>query len=201
MIALKSPGQLANLEADLSNLWTYQVKAVGGWVLAPYGCQVERSSASVAEYLTKWGPDYDANELAHSLADRTLAGTWKLSDELTRANVKKAHRGGRNPFQLLESYLAGDQQAGALFREYAAAMKGCHQLQWSRGLRVLLGLEVERSDQETVEQVEQDCTLLYRFNKEQWKAVLSNECLTIMLDAAETLEQSDLEALIMSLAC
>lgn len=40
----------------------------------------------------------------------------------------------------MRAYLEGDAVAGALFTEYAAAMRGRHQLQWSRGLRERLGL-------------------------------------------------------------
>jgi hypothetical protein len=190
---------LDQLERELSAMWIYQVKRVGGWALAPYACNVERGDSSVADYVAKFGSDYEDNDLARSLADRTTNATWKAADELCKANIKKA-REGRNPWQLLDSYADGDKQAGALFQEYAAATKGLHQLQWSRGLRERVGLGREATDQEIVEEYQDDCTLVHTFTQAEWKAVLANDCVAILLQAAETLEQDELERFVISLA-
>lgn len=190
---------LVQLEKDLTELWIYQVKRAGGWALAPYAVNIEHGDSSVADYVAKFGSDYDDNEVARQLADRTIQETWKASDELCRANIKRA-RQGRNPWQLLESYLNGDKQAGALFQEYAAATKGLHQLQWTRGLRELVGLGRELTDSEIVDEYQEDCTLLHTFTWAEWKAVLANDCVATVLQAAETLEQDELERFVISLA-
>lgn len=190
---------LDQLERDLSALWIYQVKRAGGWALAPYACNIERGDSSVADYVAKFGSDYEDNALARQLADRATNATWKAADELCKANIKKA-REGRNPWQLLDAYQDGDLQAGRLFQEYAEATKGLHQLQWSRGLRERVGLGRELTDQEIVEDYQEDCTLLHTFTRAEWKAVLANDCVVTVLEAAERLEQADLEQFIMSLA-
>lgn len=190
---------LDQLEHDVSALWIYQVIRAGGWALAPYACQIERGNSSVGDYVAKFGSDYEENVLARQLADRTTNATWKASDELCRGNNKKA-REGRNPWQLVESYLNGDQDAGRRFQEYAEATRGLHQLQWSRGLRDLVGLGRELTDAEIVDEYEDGCTLLHSFTQAEWKAVLANNCVAAVLQAAETLEQDELERFIMSLA-
>lgn len=100
-------------------------------------------------------------------------GTWGLEHELTKGHIKKARR-GRSPFDLLRSYaFDNDKQAGALFRVYAQAFHGKKQLQWSRGLKDLFGIE-ERSDGEIAAAIEEDAVLLGKIELEEWRLVLKH---------------------------
>lgn len=100
------------------------------------------------------------------------AGKWGMAEELTKAHVKDGRRGGRTPWALLKDYMGGDAQAGALFREFVAAFKGRSQLQWSRGLRDLLGLAVEKSDEElATETIQADDLLMARIGAEDWRTI------------------------------
>ena len=49
-----------------------------------------------------------------------------------------------------------DEQAGVLFQEYGAAMKGKRQLRWSPGLRNYLGLGAEATDEELAQAQDED---------------------------------------------
>jgi hypothetical protein len=89
---------------------------------------------------------------------------WGLDAELTGGEFKSGH--GRTPFQLLASYKDGNKQDGVLFREYAEAVKGTHQLQWSRGLKDLL--EVEPGEDPDPDQ---DIETVMTLTRKQWSTV------------------------------
>ncbi len=104
------------------------------------------------------------------------SASWTAAHELTKQVVKKGRHGSRSPVDLLDAYGAGDVEAGQLWVEYAREMKGCHQLVWSRGLRALLGLGVEMSDDEVAAQVEETgAVVVHSFTTEEWATVRSND--------------------------
>jgi hypothetical protein len=124
----------------------------GRYVSPIYGIDVRVGDEAAADYLTKghrWGP-------AH---------------EVAKASTKKA-RSGRSPWELLEAYNDGDRQAGALFREYDAALKGRRQLTYSRGLRDRLGIGAELGDQELAEQEREPATVLVTLSWSEFKELL-----------------------------
>lgn len=72
-----------------------------------------------------------------------IEGGWTLADEATRGAAKSG--AGRHPFELLRlSCDENDSAARRLFVEYAAAMKNVSALSWSRGLKVLAGINEEK---------------------------------------------------------
>jgi hypothetical protein len=101
--------------------------------------------------------------------------TWTESHELTKAPAKKGRAGGRTPTQLLADYAAGDKEAGLLWRVYALLFAGKKQLVWSRGLRDLLGLNEEKSDEEVATEQSEIALLLAHLENEQWRAVIGND--------------------------
>jgi hypothetical protein len=138
---------------------------------------------------------------AFSLQDGSHAsryvGKWGLAEEVTKANVKQARSAaGRSPFALLADYVAGDRQAGALFREFAAAFKGRHQLSWSRGLRDALGLSAEKSDEELAATVDAQDRLLCRISDDDWKVVKRYELRALVLEVLRSGEWADLDRLL-----
>jgi hypothetical protein len=97
-----------------------------------------RGGSRAAEYVAKFGHDE----------------AWGITSEIAKGyakiGVKKSHWTEQThctPFQLLVFALHGDRQAGALYREYAAAMKGKRQLVWSRGLKGHFGI-ADATDEE-----------------------------------------------------
>jgi len=76
------------------------------------------------------------------------ACSWGASEELTWANIKKARGGRFTPFALLSACEGEDVGAAPmLFQKYVDAFKGRRQLYWSRGLRQLLDMNKEQTDE------------------------------------------------------
>ena len=149
------------------------------------GIDVRTAQSDVALYVAKWG---------HEPKNPKRPFGWTIEHELTKS-VSKMSRGdkGLTPLDLLQAFLGGDQRAGALWQDYARTFKGRHQLQWSRGLRELLGLGKIESDQEIAERADQPATLLARLSLYQWQVVLGNDARGELLDVASSNKIEDLE--------
>ena len=157
---------VVELEQDLRARWSAAVAAGGCYASWSHGVDVQTADEHIAGYVSK-------------------LGRWSAAHELTKAATKKARRGGRSNMQLLADYAAGDVEAGRLWQEYAAAFKRQRQLTWSRDLRRLLGLvEVEQTNQELVDQVEEDAVILAQLTLAQWRALLANDARAELLDVA-----------------
>lgn len=138
-----------HLQSKLAKRWQKALRKFGYNASLERGCDVRTADEDIAEYIAKHG--------------REPEGWWGAADEVGRTPSKKAAKDGLTPMQLLEAYLQTNaidfalqyggllkdrKQAGARFREYAQAFHGRHQLQYSRGLRELLGLDQEVPDEE-----------------------------------------------------
>lgn len=121
------------------------------------------------------------------------ASKWGIEDEMTRSHAKQSRAKGLSPWGFLrvfsgaevhEDYSPG--RAAALFREYAEAFRGRRQLYWSNGLRSLLCMSKEATDQELVEH-EQDASavLLGALSLQQWRSVRRARAQCAVLEAAE----------------
>lgn len=71
---------------------------------------------------------------------------WGLEHEMTKGHVKKGREGSLTPFDLLRQSEDNPKYA-KLFKEYADAFKGKHQLFWSKGLKALLEVDVKTDEQ------------------------------------------------------
>lgn len=133
---------------------------------------VTDGSEFLAEYLTKstdWG-DAVAREIA-----------WGHSK---RARTAK----GRTPFQLLDSIIeTGDADDAELWQEYADASNGRRQLTWSRGIRDLLGLGQEATDEEIAdEELEDETADAVRISaSDWWNLSARGEVIAALLDGLE----------------
>jgi hypothetical protein len=103
------------------------------------------------------------------------ASKWGAAEELTKAHVKRGKEGGRSPWDLLRDGGSGDRQAAALFVQYAGQFKGKKQLVWSKGLRDLLGLGAERTDEELAGEQVEESVVIATLTREEWSAVLGND--------------------------
>lgn len=128
----------AVLKSDLFAMWSRAVEAVGGRSVSfdAFDVQaVETGEDAVAGYITK-------------IAD----GLDGLACEVALADVKAGRvDASLNPFQLLD--MKG-QEAERLWAEYVRETKHKPAIQWSRGLRKALGMDVELTDEEVLEQAE-----------------------------------------------
>lgn len=120
-----------------------------------HGCTVQDGSEA-AKYASKWG----------------------LEDEMTKGHTKKTRRKGATPWGLLRAVLDGDdpeyppERAGKLFQVYAKAFHGRRQLYWSNGLRALLELSKELTDEELAAKAEDErASVLATITVAQWRAI------------------------------
>jgi hypothetical protein len=113
------------------------------------------------------------------------ASKWGAAEELTKAHIKRGKNGGRTPWDLLRSSVEGDKVAGDLFKEFAHVFQGKKQLVWSKGLRDLLGLGRERSDEELAKEKTEEAVTLATLDREAWGLVLANDMRCEVLEAAE----------------
>jgi hypothetical protein len=114
------------------------------------------------EYIAKLG-----------LADELTRGSWKHAKELA---------GYRTPLQVLRDISSAKLEKReplrrdvALWREYAAEMRGARQLTWSRGLRVKYDLGPEQTDLELAAKEESDAgVVVYSIDPAVWDRWLRN---------------------------
>lgn len=158
------------LEGGLRSMWERVVSSRLGRDVNHHGLTLQKVGGGSQD----GGTDEDAEQLARYVVKSLEDSIWDAPQEMTRGHIKKARRGGRTPFALLHDYATtDDRQAGALFVEFVRAFHGRRQLSWSKGLRSkLLGSEVEASDQELAERVEEEAALLGTLTLDQWRRVL-----------------------------
>lgn len=106
---------------------------------------------------------------------------WGLHNEITAEN--KDSQSGITPFELLDDEKYRDQ-----WLEYSRTMYGKRRLTWSAGLRDLLGLTVELTDEQIAEQREYDqadVIELALINRQYWGYIVKNNLRAEVLDHAE----------------
>ena len=116
-----------------------------------------RGGSAAAEYIAKWGIEYE------------IAGTA----------LKRARDESDTPFSLLSKYIEGDKSAGQQFVEFATSVSrpgenrvhSTRQLVWSRGLKKRFAI-VDLSDEEIAAREEESAVLLGTLSFEQWLKVL-----------------------------
>jgi hypothetical protein len=168
-----SPVDLGALEFRLKRQWS-KVLAVEGFTAEfEHGLDVQTSDTMIRDYIIKWGHEPKGNP-------------WSPEHEVTKSVSKFAGADGYTPWQLLDRYGEGDKQSGALFQEYFQAFKGSHQLQWSRGLRALLGLTEQEPSDETLGNLEEPGEPLVSLLYDQWVYILKEDRRGELLDIAST---------------
>ncbi len=170
------------VEADIEEfaarsraMWEHAA-AQEGLTMNEHGFRLDDCNEHIADYIAKYG----------------VEPRWQESNEMTKWHVKRGQKyddatGDEHvtPFELLRRAEQGDQRAGQLFVEYAQAYKGVRQLRWSPQLRKLLGLGVEKTDEEIAEGVaDEPGVKLGVLRKEQWWIVLANDCRGELLEVA-----------------
>lgn len=115
------------------------------------------------------------------------ASKWGLEDEMTRSHTKSSKgEKGRSPWDMLrEALKSGCEASIARFSVYAHAFKGRRQLYWSNGLRELLGLDKEATDEELAAMQEETAVELAQLSVEEWRAVMFTRSEAAVLDLAE----------------
>lgn len=162
--------ELQLLEHRLYGRWEKALKSRGFQTSAEHGIDLRRvgDGDALGDYFTK----------------TTYAGA---AYEVTGSASKKAGK-GRTPFQILGEIVSPNEHSDTdnderLWREWEKASKGRRQLVWSRGLRDLIGLNAELSDEEIVEQDHGGDVLEY-LHEEWYPSKLASRVVQL-LEAAE----------------
>lgn len=130
-----------------------------------HGCHVDDGSYA-AQYASKWG----------------------LESEMTKGHSKKGKQGGMSPFDFLRAVFAQDEDSprfAGLFLIFEKAFKGKRQLYWSNGLRALLNLGKESTDEELAASQEESASVLACLTPDQWRAIAHARAQSHVLDLAE----------------
>lgn len=144
LLFLPRSADVKALSDELREMWM-AAAAKFGLSMNRYGFQLDDCDEHVAEYIAKFGHDpawSEAEEISK----------WHLK---VRGSVVREPGQHYTPFQLLRFSLEGDEEAGALFIEYAEAFYRRAQIRWKPGFRQALGLNQEKTDDECIEDSEQ----------------------------------------------
>ena len=175
---------LDSLEFGLRIRWRDILGARGYLASTDRGLVMQTADTELADYVLKWGHE-------PSIDNPNFKNRWSLDKEMTKSAVKKGKKNGRTPTQLLLDYMIDDFQAGELWREYAYAIKGKRQLVWSRGMRKLLKLGIEKSDEEIAAEIPPQTVVYATFSKEQWRQILHHDLRGEILYRAGYMTQDD----------
>lgn len=182
-------------EESIKARWGQCVSSAGAFASWDYGCDVRYSDKEVANYVAKFGKEPEWKN-----SDKELSsGKWSVAHEVTKGPSKVSKMGGRTPLQLLSDFAYGDMPSGGLWWEYAVNFRGERQLAYSPGLRAMLGLDKEQTDQEIANEQSEVAIILAQLNRLQWKVVLGNDCRGELLQVASTGDSSALWAFLRSI--
>ena len=164
----------AEIRAELSRVFVSAMHKRRRYVHEMIGVNVQASAEIKKEYLAKFGED-------------DQRGKWTLAAELTKSPVKTGKDADHfHPLELVDMYQSGNIYAGRMFKEYAVTMKGRKQLFYSRGLRDVLGLDVELSDQEIAEREDQSAVMFAQLEPHHWTVIMQKEKRGQLLEVAST---------------
>jgi hypothetical protein len=166
------------LLVDLKAKWGAALRRRGFDASWDHGVDLRAADSDVRDYVAKFGHE-------------PVTVSWGIEHELTKQPVKKGRDGGRSPAQLLADYGDGDIVAGRLWREYANVFKGRKQLVWSKGLRKLLGMGEEPTDEELAESLPDGLMHLARLTPDEWRAIIRADIRGELLDFASTTTPED----------
>ena len=156
----------AELVTDLRRKWAARIEASCGRTVNDYGVHVQFADMNVADYVAKFG--YER--------------TWGPEHELTKSASKIGKLKNRGPIGLLSDAFCGDEKAARLWAEYALTFKGKRQLSWSDGLRELLGLCAEKTDEEVAGELREEAVWMDELSKDEWRCVLGNDARAELLN-------------------
>jgi hypothetical protein len=160
LIFLRAGVSIGKITNDIKHRWLGIVERLGGSATWEHGVDVRAAERDVADYVAKYGKEPN----------------WTAAHEVAKAVTKRGKQGGRTPMELLHDYAtAGDERAGQLWRLYSITMTGRNQMTWSRKLRDLLGLKVEKTDEELANEHEEKAVLWARLTLHQWRTIVGND--------------------------
>lgn len=139
----------------LRSRWLHVISGRGFGASWLHGLDARFAKCDIVAYIEKWGHD----------------PKWSSAHEITKHVVKRGRAESVTALGLLVAYLQGNSAAGNLWLEYAAGMFRKHHLQWSRGLRGRLGLEVAPSDSTLA--ASEDASPFFQIRSDRWSRIVA----------------------------
>lgn len=173
------------LEFAIRKRWLEMLPKVGLHASFEHGAKLTTDNGEIQGYVAKFGEEIALTE------GQMKNKHWTLVHEVTKTPAKRAKAGGRTPLQLLYDYWDGDMPSKRLWREYAMAFKGSHQLQWSKGMRLLMRMGLEIPDEKLAVVPTKDTILLASLDRDEWRAILTADMRGRVLHWANTLTQEE----------
>jgi hypothetical protein len=140
----------------------------------------EKLESLLDDFITDWrfvvGRDLGVMPSVERAVDLTWFGSdsvaaagyvSKVAKEITQADSKS----GRDPFSLLDVEGVARDRAVAMWCEYADTMRGVQSISWTKGLRDLLGLGRQVTDEELLEDVDQGDDVVHSMLWAEWQKV------------------------------
>ena len=142
------------LASDVLPMWQRACETADLQIPDFHGVDITSANDAVGDYVSKWGFDH----------------------ELTKSMIKKGKANHLTPWDLLRHYqTTGDEVYADLFREYVKCFYQKRQLVWSDGLRDLLELGKEKTEQELADEKEKDDWLLGKLTLAEWRVVIKHD--------------------------
>lgn len=158
---LNMPFTKATLEDKLKKRWQSAVRKAGGDAGYTAGVDYQDANTQVYRYIAKYGHQPSTN-------------SWTIDREVTKAISKRAKSNSRTVWQLLDDYGHGDTNAGRLFQEYAHAIKGRNQLNWSRNLKAEYQELNTVTDEQIAEQPDDNSAEIFTaLTRKQWYEIIN----------------------------
>ncbi len=180
-------GNIRLTAGALLPLWASACESVG--LPSPsraHGVKIS-TPKEVAEYIAKQGKE---------------TSNWTIEKEMTKGHIKRGGMEGMTPFDLLRVYRDKKEERFAdLFREYSQAFRGKRQLVWSRGLRDLLDLAPELTDEEAATSTDELDELLQMIPAKLWEYIRKHNFRGKLLEAANLGKETFRQALDVLQAC
>ncbi|NCC26090.1 MAG: hypothetical protein EOM25_12990 [Deltaproteobacteria bacterium] len=135
-----------------------------------------------AHYVTKWGMDSELTK-GHLKQGKKSVNPWDLLRIFT---FGPSDRRISPELQEVVDFLGIDKKRAAeLWLDFFRAFKGTRQLYWSNGLRALLGLSAEKSDQEVAEEQLDPLAAVLAVLNAHWTDIITTRANARILNRAE----------------
>lgn len=167
--------------AFLQERWVAAVAKFHGYAGLTVGLLLSDADNDVAGYLAK----AEREVLGQVPASDERRG-WGAAEELVWSHVKRGREGRHSAWDLLRGLVAtGWAEYADRWQEYVKAFHGKRQLYWSKGLRDVLGMGAEASDEELAEAEGEGEETLWTFSESEWRRLKREGLVLVLLDVAE----------------
>lgn len=109
---------------------------------------------------------------------------WGIDNEIAKGHVKSGKNGNSTAWDLLKLSMLDDEQAGKLFQEFAICFKGSRQLDWSRGLKAMFGVD-NKTDEQLAEETEKTSLDFDTVERQFFDLLRRYECRAYFLELCE----------------